>query len=501
MKYLRMIIILIFTISNISLFAQTGIHVPEMEGVDDTILNFLEAWGVPGASVAISKEGRLVYARGFGYANTITQEEVMPYHKFRIASVSKPITSVSILKLMEHNQISLEDKVFGPEGILNDSIYSFIRDSLVMDLTVRDLLWHTGGWDRSISGDPMFQSLEIATKMNMPPPPDQELIIEYMLNYYLDFDPSTDYAYSNFGYCVLGRVLENITGMSYEDYVLDQIMHPIEAYEIQLGKNLLEDAAENEVYYYDYDGALLASSVYGTGMQVERPYGGFDVETMDSHGGWISTATDLIRFVLAVDGFNTRPDIISPATINIMRTPSEANQNYALGWVVNYLGNWWHNGSLPGTTSLLVRTTTGRMCWTVLINYRPFNFWDFNNQLDTMIWDAVNTVSTWPEHDLFDSLTVIENNKSITQPFQLYQNYPNPFNPGTVISYHLAVSSEVDLSIYNITGQKVATLVLERQLAGYHEIEWNIGQMASGVYYYYLQAGAFSKIKKMILLK
>ncbi len=69
-KNFQTTVILILTISNISLFAQTGIHVPEMDGVDDTILYFLEAWDVPGASVAISKEGRLVYARGFGYANT-----------------------------------------------------------------------------------------------------------------------------------------------------------------------------------------------------------------------------------------------------------------------------------------------------------------------------------------------------------------------------------------------------------------------------------------------
>jgi len=322
-----------------------------------------------------------------------------------------------------------------------------------------------------------------------------------MLNYNLDFNPAADYAYSNFGYCILGRVLEKITGTNYEEYVLEEILQPLESNDTQLGKNLFTDAADLEVYYYDYDGAPLTNSVYGTGNLVEWPYGGFDLEAMDSHGGWISTATDLLRFMLAVDGFTTRPDILSPATINIMRTPSPVNQNYALGWAVNSQGNWWHNGSLPGTSTLLVRTTADRMCWAVLINYRPSNWWTFSSALDVMMWDAVNTISTWPGHDLFDSLTVIQNNKTIAQHYQLYQNYPNPFNPGTTIGYNLAVNSDVKLSIYDISGQKVTTLVSERQHAGYHQINWDASQLASGIYYYHLRTENYSEMKKMILLK
>jgi len=488
-------------LNQISSFAQTGIYVPEMTGVDSTILDFLEEWDVPGASVAISKDGRLVYARGFGYADTETQEEVMPYHKFRIASVTKPITSVSILSLMENNKLNLDDKVFGPQGILSDSMYSFIRDTLSLDITVRDLLQHTGGWDRNESGDPMFNSLEIAYVMGVSPPPPPSTIIQYMLNYYLDFTPGTKYAYSNYGYCVLGRIIEKLTGMYYEDYAIEHIFRRIGANDIQLGKNLLKDAADKEVHYYDYAGAPLASSVYGTGEKVKRPYGGFDLEAMDANGGWISTAADLIRFVLAVDGFDTRPDILSPATINIMRTPSSVNPNYAKGWIVNNAGNWWHNGSLPGTTALLVRTTKDRMCWAVLINYRPENFWEFNDQLDQMMWEAIGTVSTWPEHDLFDSLNVIEREENDPGHFELYQNYPNPFNPTTTIVYNLVESVEVELSIHNISGQKITTLVSEEQPAGFHESEWNASQMASGIYFYKLQAGNFCEIKKMILLK
>ena len=85
--------------------------------------------------------------------------------------------------------------------------------------------------------------------------------------------------------------------------------------------------------------------------------------------------------------------------------------------------------------------------------------------------------------------------------FDLKQNYPNPFNPRTMISYQLPMTNEVELSIYNLLGQKVITLVSERQKAGHHQVEWNASGFASGVYYYQLVAGEFREVKKMILLR
>ena len=85
--------------------------------------------------------------------------------------------------------------------------------------------------------------------------------------------------------------------------------------------------------------------------------------------------------------------------------------------------------------------------------------------------------------------------------FRLSQNYPNPFNPVTMINYQLPVTSSVDLSIYNLLGQKVLTLVSEKQRAGYHQVEWDASGFASGVYYYRIQAGEFQDVKKMVLIR
>jgi len=89
----------------------------------------------------------------------------------------------------------------------------------------------------------------------------------------------------------------------------------------------------------------------------------------------------------------------------------------------------------------------------------------------------------------------------LSQPFNLYQNYPNPFNPNTVISYQLPVSSFVKIKVYDVLGNEVATLVNEKQNAGSYSVEFDAGNYPSGIYYYKLEAGDFSEVKKMILLK
>jgi sugar lactone lactonase YvrE len=90
---------------------------------------------------------------------------------------------------------------------------------------------------------------------------------------------------------------------------------------------------------------------------------------------------------------------------------------------------------------------------------------------------------------------------NIPDIYGLDQNYPNPFNPSTKINYQLPITNEVELSIYNLLGQKVATLVDEEQRAGYHQVEWEASGFASGIYYYKIEAGEFQDVKKMIFLK
>ncbi|GAH01144.1 unnamed protein product, partial [marine sediment metagenome] len=116
------------------------------ENIDREVNAFIKRWKIEGASLAVTKNERLVYAKGFGTANKQTGEEVKPGHLFRIASVSKLITAVAIMRLYEEGQLELDDPVFGESGILNDSVFVNYVDPRVEEITVRHLLNHTAGW-------------------------------------------------------------------------------------------------------------------------------------------------------------------------------------------------------------------------------------------------------------------------------------------------------------------------------------------------------------------
>jgi len=101
-------------------------------------------------------------------------------------------------------------------------------------------------------------------------------------------------------------------------------------------------------------------------------------------------------------------------------------------------------------------------------------------------------------YDVLSSVNEEVNNPKV---FALSDNFPNPFNPSTTIKYQLAKNSDVELAVYNLTGQKVAILVSGAQVAGNYNISFDAKNLASGIYFYSLKAGSFSQIKQMVLIK
>jgi hypothetical protein len=128
---------------------------------------------------------------------------------------------------------------------------------------------------------------------------------------------------------------------------------------------------------------------YGQG---DNPYG-MNVARMDAHGGWIARPTDLVQYFMGVSGFSPPQNILKRPTLQTMTTPSSANAGYAKGWAVNKAGNWWHNGSLPGTSTIAVRTHGG-FCWAGFVNTRRANS-QLNGDLDRLMWSVVRQVPGW----------------------------------------------------------------------------------------------------------
>ena len=327
---------------------------------------FIERFKVPGLSVAFARGGKVVLARGFGVADPATGAPVTVDHLFRIASVSTPITAVAILSLIEQGRLALEDLVFGEQGRLGFD-FGKTLPAPVKEIRVRHLLTHTcGGWSNK-GDDPMFQR---------PAMKRRELIEWTLANQPLTDKPGTKHAYSNFGYCILGRLIEKLTGLPYAEAVKRDVLAKCGITAMRIAGNTPADRAPNEVAYV----------ANGAG----NPYG-MNVARMDSHGGWLATARDLVRFAMHVDGFPNPPDILRAETIRTMTTPTAASPDYACGWAVNKVPNWWHTGSLPGTASILVRTASG-LCWAALANARADGI---GPALDAMMWKIAKAVPEW----------------------------------------------------------------------------------------------------------
>ena len=382
----------------------SGQAVPAMAAYDAYFTKLVEECGELGAQVAVGRHGKLVFNRGYGWADKAAGDVVQPDSLFRIASVTKPLTATAVFELVDKGLLTLDDRVCDRLDLKPTA------DERWQRITVRQLLQHTGGWDRDKSGDPMFWAARIAKAERIPSPPRQWDIIRYMLTQPLDFEPGSKSVYSNFGFCLLGRVIEKVSGQSYEAYVQEHVLAPVGVSDMRLGQTRLTARAPREVRYYTDPGS--GPSVFPpVGKQVPWQYGGWCIEDMDSHGGWLASAGDLVKFAMAFDDAAHSP-LLTAGSIGEMFGPPPGSvghdaagkrlgRYYACGWCIVVVGerglNTWHNGALDGTSTLLVRRFDG-LDWAVLFNRRtkPGGKEDLAAIVDGPLHRLAGGVKAWP---------------------------------------------------------------------------------------------------------
>lgn len=394
----------------------TGKHDPALAPFDQLMTSFVGEHKVPGAALAVTRHGKLVYSRGFGYADVDAHELVEPAALFRIASISKPITAVATLKLVEHKHFKLDDKVFDLLDLKLHLEPGAKFDERWKQITVGHCLRHLGGWDRDISGDPIGQARQIAKALGVASPAKPVDIVRYMMGKPLDFDPGTRYAYSNLGYLVLGRLIEKTTGEGYEAHVRREVLQPLGIRAAKLGRARAEDRTTGEVKYYDSQHRT-GPSLYPPHEKVPVQYGVDNLEGYEAHGGWIASAVELVKFASAFDNpLHSR--LLKTASINEMwRRPEGAagfnadgspkDAYYGCGWNVRTLGtagkaNQWHTGLIPGSESLLVRRFDG-LNWALIFNtaFTPDGKGRLSGLIDGKVHKAADQVKRWPSIDLF----------------------------------------------------------------------------------------------------
>jgi N-acyl-D-amino-acid deacylase len=274
----------------------SGRFVPELAGFDWAMDRFMRERGIRAGALAVIKDGKLLLSRGYGHADREGKREVAPETPFRLASLSKPITAAAIGKLIRAGKLKRDNRVFDllrPEPLAGETM-----DPRWKDITVAHLLDHKGGWDRSAAFDPMFRPVEIAIALGKPGPASAADVIRYMAGQPLQFPPGSKSAYSNFGYCLLGRVIEKASGQGYLEYVQKEVLAPAGANGVYLGRTLPRDRDRREPVYDDPD---VGPNVMEPGSKdaVPAPDGTFHLEAMDAHGGLTASAVDVARFLSA----------------------------------------------------------------------------------------------------------------------------------------------------------------------------------------------------------
>lgn len=331
-----------------TIWRNTTFSAKDLKLIEDKARAYMRANDMPGLSIAVMRNDKLVYAAGFGVADKDSGMPVSPMHRFRVASVSKPITHVAIVNLDNTTSLGLNDRVFGANSLLGGTYATPASNPDIEDITVDHLIRHRAGFRRINSNgngsDPMFAYTGT----------DHDGLINWALeNYPLGYTPGTTPAgltgqdmYSNFGYCLLGRVIEARSGKSYEAYVRDALLKPAGAGDIVIGGDKLADRKPGEVVYY------------GSGA-----YSSVKPQRFDSHGGWIARPMDLLRFMRHTRG------ILAP---------------------------YYHNGEMSGTTATYDQRAGGFGLVAVS---------NSNNgstaQMKAMMDAIADDVDNWPAIDLF----------------------------------------------------------------------------------------------------
>jgi N-acyl-D-amino-acid deacylase len=374
---------------------------PGLDELDELILGVMDHHGIPGAGAALARDGKLLLAKGYGWSNITTGAPAQPDTIFGLASLSKPFTAVAALRLVEQGKLSLDDRVF---DLLKDikPLKGAKEDPRLRTITVRQCLNHTGGWDRNVAGDPIMWSPQVCRSLRVAPPVKPAQLMSCVMTMPLNFDPGTKFAYSNFGYVVLGEVIAAVSGQPYDRFVHDSVLVPAGATGAQL---------DNPDGKYPPNAAY--RHIAGT-INILPP---LELPMIDASGGWYASPLDMIRFMTALDGSRGKP-LLNEKTQRLMFEPPPKpvqpfpdGTHVGLGWdqvqVKDKSFGYQKGGSNPGERTYMKRRFDG-INWVLLFNASmEFDPQDADYLAGALkeILQRIDRLEKTPDVDLFKDFT------------------------------------------------------------------------------------------------
>jgi D-alanyl-D-alanine carboxypeptidase len=328
------------------------------------LIDLMHQYHLPGGAVAIIRGGKMLYAHGFGWADQYHHIPATSHTLFRIASISKTITAISMLKLAQMYKLKLNQPVY---SILNDlkPLKGLSLNPLAKKITLQNLLNMTSGWDgwSKHAFDPMFDvwpkyySQIIGHNAPMKCSTDARL----MLSLPLSNQPGKQFHYANINYCLLGLVIDKTLKkpydyLGYEHFVRRYVLKPIGIYDMKIGSANINKHFKNEAIYYSNKNYSPSNQRFLSDL----PYS-YDkiLHKNFSDGGWLASAQDLAKIANALQSNHL---LNQHSLHSMLATPQSLKQrhsslkkwHYGMGWFVQNNHQYSTHGSFSGTNSLLI---------------------------------------------------------------------------------------------------------------------------------------------------
>jgi CubicO group peptidase (beta-lactamase class C family) len=378
-----------FASVSLQAYPMTGTPVSKYQSLDTGFVRILRHWHLAGGAVAIIKNGKIIYSRGYGYANLADHRKVQPDTLFRVASISKAITASAVLSLVQAGKVKLSTPVFDYLG--TQPLPGQTANAQGQTITIANLLYMTSGWSKWF--DPMFGPWprDYANRLGgLHLPVDCATNARFMMSQPLSSHPGTTFVYSNTNYCILGLVVAKASGMPYDTYVKNTIFKPLGVTDVELANTQLGMQDPREAMYYPIEPdqpETTAEWVQIHGL----PYGNNQLLFKNSSdGGWVTSAPDLAKWADALFAGK----IINNTLLNTMLQPPPAYRHmkplyskkskktvsqhwkYGMGWFLSKSGKYplyYTHGSFTGTNAIIFKRHDGTII-VAIFNQKPGNY-------------------------------------------------------------------------------------------------------------------------------
>jgi CubicO group peptidase (beta-lactamase class C family) len=414
--------ILLITFSIFLLF-QNQVFAQDISAKIDELLQRYNNYGQFDGAVLVAEDGKVIFKKGYGYANREWDILNEPDTKFRIGSITKQITAMAIMILQEKGKLHT-----------HDSICKYIPNcpTAWKDITIHHLLTHTSGIEN-------FQDFPDNLQYERLPTTAENTIARFK-NKELMFKSGTEFGYSSSGYVLLGYIIEQVTGKSYEQIIKEFIFEPLQ----------MKNSG------YDHPRTILEHRASGYTKEAQTALNAvhFEMDTPHAAGALYSTVEDLLLWDQAL--YTTQ--LVSKESIDtifIEHVHFGENSGYGYGWAMRKLYNrklFAHNGSISGFQAQLFRFPNEKIFIVSLSNYEPANLFTINENITAILF---NEKYEPPKEFIKDTLYQIVTQKDVASAINSYNELKGKHPDDYDFSNYQLIGLGADLKNYGMLNEAI----------------------------------------------